>query len=57
MLIVPGSQGRPENYMDANGRGVRPVMIHHAVLGSVGRLIGMLLELYCLFPDSRADAV
>jgi len=31
-------------YIDAGGDRVRPVMIHHAVLGSVERFIGMLLE-------------
>ena len=31
-------------YVDAGGARVRPVMIHHAVLGSVERFIGMLLE-------------
>ena len=31
-------------YIDAGGARLRPVMIHHAVLGSVERLIGMLLE-------------
>ena len=31
-------------YIDATGARVRPVMIHHAVLGSVERFIGMLLE-------------
>lgn len=31
-------------YVDAGGGRVRPVMIHHAVLGSVERFIGMLLE-------------
>ncbi len=30
--------------IDAGGARVRPVMIHHAVLGSVERFIGMLLE-------------
>lgn len=31
-------------YADAEDRRVRPVMIHHAVLGSVERFIGILLE-------------
>ena len=31
-------------YVDAQGRKVRPVMIHHAVLGSVERFVGILLE-------------
>ncbi|WP_051340572.1 threonine--tRNA ligase [Azospirillum halopraeferens] len=31
-------------YTDAANRRVRPVMIHHAVLGSLERFIGMLLE-------------
>jgi len=33
-------------YVDAGGALVRPVMIHHAVLGSLERFIGMLLEHY-----------
>jgi threonyl-tRNA synthetase len=31
-------------YIDAEGRRVRPAVIHHAVLGSIERFIGMLLE-------------
>ncbi len=31
-------------YADADDRRVRPVMIHHAVLGSIERFIGILLE-------------
>jgi threonyl-tRNA synthetase len=32
------------DYVDADGARRRPVLIHHAVLGSVERFIGMLLE-------------
>ena len=34
------------SYIDAEGSRVRPVMIHHAVLGSIERFIGILLEHY-----------
>ena len=34
------------HYIDNHGRKARPVMIHHAVLGSVERFVGMLLEQY-----------
>lgn len=33
-------------YVDAANRHVRPVMIHHAVLGSLERFVGILLEHY-----------
>lgn len=33
-------------YVDASNRHVRPVMIHHAVLGSLERFVGILLEHY-----------
>jgi len=33
-------------YTDARGERVRPVLIHHAVLGSIERFLGMLLEHY-----------
>lgn len=33
-------------YVDASNRQVRPVMIHHAVLGSLERFVGILLEHY-----------
>jgi threonyl-tRNA synthetase len=32
------------NYISSDGRRVRPVMIHHAVLGSIERFIAILLE-------------
>ena len=32
------------HYVDAENRKVRPVMIHHAILGSLERFIGVLLE-------------
>ena len=32
------------HYVDAENRKVRPVMIHHAILGSLERFIGILLE-------------
>ncbi len=32
------------HYVDSGGERVRPIMIHHAVLGSVERFIGVLLE-------------
>ena len=34
------------SYIDANGNRAVPVMLHHAVFGSMGRLIGILLEHY-----------
>jgi threonyl-tRNA synthetase len=33
-------------YVDANGNRAVPVMLHHAVFGSMGRFIGILLEHY-----------
>jgi threonyl-tRNA synthetase len=33
-------------YTDARGQRVRPVMIHHAVLGSLERFVGIVLEHY-----------
>ena len=33
-------------YIDTQGQKGRPVMIHHAILGSVERFLGMLLEHY-----------
>ncbi len=33
-------------YIDSSGDRVRPVLIHHAVLGSIERFLGMLLEHY-----------
>ena len=32
------------HYIDAENRKIRPVMIHHAILGSLERFIGILLE-------------
>ena len=40
--VLPGRLGA--RYVDENGDRVVPVMIHHAVLGSIGRFIGILLE-------------
>jgi threonyl-tRNA synthetase len=34
------------SYMDASGNRATPVMVHHAVFGSMGRFIGILLEHY-----------
>ncbi len=34
------------SFIDSEGHRVRPVMIHHAVLGSIERFIGILLEHY-----------
>ena len=33
-------------YVDVNGRRLRPLMIHHAVLGSLERFVALLLEHY-----------
>jgi threonyl-tRNA synthetase len=50
------------HYTDAANRRVRPAMLHHAVLGSIERFIGMLLEHYrgqlpfWLAPDQIAVA-
>jgi len=49
-------------YIDSENQRVRPVMLHHAVLGSLERFIGMLLEHYegnlplWLAPDQVAVA-
>jgi len=49
-------------YVDASGQRVRPVMIHHAVLGSLERFLAMLLEHFAgqlplwLAPDQVAVA-
>lgn len=43
-LVLPERLGA--RYVDAAGQERRPVMLHHAVLGSVERFIGMLLEHY-----------
>lgn len=34
------------NYVDENNQRVRPVILHHAVLGSMERMIGILLEVF-----------
>ena len=34
------------NYIDANGDKVPPVMIHRAILGSLERFVGILIEEY-----------
>jgi threonyl-tRNA synthetase len=44
-FVLPERLGA--NYIDASGARVRPVLIHHAVLGSIERFLGMLLEHYC----------
>jgi len=41
-LVLPERLGA--RYVDAEGARARPVMIHHAVLGSLERFIGILLE-------------
>lgn len=41
-LVLPERLGSV--YVDENGRDAVPIMIHHAVFGSVGRFIGVLLE-------------
>lgn len=43
-LVLP--ERLDARYADETGGKARPVMIHHAVLGSVERFIGMLLEHY-----------
>ena len=43
-LVLPERLGA--RYVDAEGGFVRPVMLHQAVLGSIERFIGMLLEHY-----------
>lgn len=40
--VLPGRLGA--SYIDRDGEKAEPVMIHHAVLGSLGRFIGILLE-------------
>lgn len=40
--VLPGRLGA--SYIDRDGEKAVPVMIHHAVLGSIGRFIGILLE-------------
>lgn len=41
-MVLPGRLGA--SYVDAQGTPAVPVMLHHAVLGSMGRFIGILLE-------------
>ncbi|MDY0871493.1 threonine--tRNA ligase [Dongia rigui] len=41
-LVLPGKLGA--HYIDEAGNRAVPIMIHHAVLGSLERFIGMLLE-------------
>lgn len=41
-MVLPGRLGA--SYIDKDGQKAVPVMIHHAVLGSMGRFIGILLE-------------
>jgi threonyl-tRNA synthetase len=41
-LVLPEKLGA--HYIDENGNRAVPIMIHHAVLGSLERFIGMLLE-------------
>lgn len=41
-MVLPGRLGA--SYIDQNGARAVPVMLHHAVLGSMGRFIGVLLE-------------
>ncbi|MEO1224171.1 MAG: threonine--tRNA ligase [Pseudomonadota bacterium] len=43
-LILP--ERLDATYVDASNRHVRPIMIHHAVLGSLERFVGILLEHY-----------
>jgi threonyl-tRNA synthetase len=42
--VLPGRLGA--SYIDKSGNPSVPFMIHHAVLGSIGRFIGILLEHY-----------
>ena len=41
-MVLPGRLGAA--YMGQDGERHVPVMLHHAVLGSIGRFIGILLE-------------
>jgi threonyl-tRNA synthetase len=41
-MVLPKRLGA--NYIDKDGSKAVPVMLHHAVLGSLGRFIGILLE-------------
>lgn len=40
--VLPGRLGA--SYVNEDGKPVVPIMIHHAVFGSIGRFIGILLE-------------
>jgi threonyl-tRNA synthetase len=59
-LVLPGKLDA--RYVDSHNNRLRPVMIHHAVLGSIERFIAMLLEHYegrlplWLAPDQIAIA-
>lgn len=41
-MVLPGRLGA--SYIGRDGKAAVPVMLHHAVLGSMGRFIGILLE-------------
>jgi len=41
-MVLPGRLGA--SYVDSDNERQVPVMLHHAVLGSMGRMIGILLE-------------
>lgn len=41
-MVLPGRLGA--SYVDVDNKKKTPVMLHHAVLGSMGRFIGILLE-------------
>jgi threonyl-tRNA synthetase len=41
-LVLPGRLGA--TYVDEHGERAVPIMLHHAVFGSMGRFLGMLLE-------------
>jgi threonyl-tRNA synthetase len=43
-MVLPGRLGA--SYVGEDGKKHVPVMLHHAVLGSLGRFIGILLEEY-----------
>jgi threonyl-tRNA synthetase len=59
-LVLP--ERLDAEYVDAHGQRVRPIMIHHAVLGSLERFVAILLEHYrgrlplWLAPDQVAVA-
>jgi threonyl-tRNA synthetase len=41
-MVLPGRLGA--SYVDENDKDAVPIMIHHAVFGSMGRFLAMLLE-------------